>query len=81
MEGRTIYAGAEGLERLKAHMVVACRERKQGTGVGYGSEYFRGMVAGLALADAPDATVSFSIAPFITERGYEVEAPYSGQSR
>jgi hypothetical protein len=54
---------------------------KQGTGVGYGLEYFSGMVVGLALTDAPDATVSFSIAPFITERGYEVEALYSGQSR
>jgi len=42
---------------------------KQGTGVGYRSEYFRGMVVGLALTDAPDATVSFSIARFITERG------------
>lgn len=54
---------------------------KQGTGVGYRSEYFRGMVVGLALTNTPDATVSFSIAPFITERGYEAEASYSGQSR
>lgn len=60
---------------------MAWRERTQRTGVGYSSEYFRDMVAGLALTDAPDATVSFSIAPFITEGGYEVEAPYSGQSR
>jgi len=42
---------------------------------------FRCMVAGLALADTPDATVSFSIAPFITERKYAVEAFFSGQSR
>jgi hypothetical protein len=62
-------------------MVVAWRERTQGTGVGYSSEYLRGMVVGLALADAVDATVSFSIAAFSTERGYEVESPNSGQSR
>ena len=54
---------------------------KQGTGIAYGSEYFRAMVVDLALTDAPDAPVSFSIAPFITERGYEAEASYSGQSR
>jgi hypothetical protein len=54
---------------------------KQETGVGLGSEYLRGMVAGLALTNAPDATVSFSIATFTIERGYEVEVPYSGQSR
>lgn len=81
MEGRTIYAGADGLERLKAHMVVAWRERTQRTGVGYSSEYFHGMVARLALADALDATVSFSIAAFTIERGYEGEAPYSAQAR
>jgi len=81
MEGRTIYAGADGLGRLKAHMVVAWREGTQRIGVGYSSEYFRGMVAGLALAEALDGTVSFSIAAFTIERGYEVEAPYSGQSR
>jgi hypothetical protein len=81
MEGRTIYACADGLGRLKTHMVVAWRERTQRTGVGYSSEYFRGMVAGLALVDALDATVSFSIGAFTIERGYEVEAPYSGQSR
>jgi hypothetical protein len=81
MEGRTIYAGTDGRGRLKAHMVVAWRERTQGTGVGYSSEYFRGVVVGLALADAPAASVSFSIAAFSTERGYAVEAPYSGQSR
>jgi hypothetical protein len=39
------------------------------------------MVSGLALADALDATVSFSIAAFITERGYEAEASYFGPSR
>lgn len=81
MEGRTIYARADGLERLKAHRVVAWRERQQGTGVGYSSEYFRGVVFGHALADALDATVSFSIAAFITERGYEAEASDSGPSR
>ncbi|KAE8756751.1 hypothetical protein FSO04_27680 [Paraburkholderia madseniana] len=81
MEGRTIYARADELKRLKAHMVVTWRERQQGTGVGYSSEYFRGMVSGLALADALDATVSFSIAAFITERGYEAEASYFGPSR
>jgi hypothetical protein len=53
---------------------------KQGTGIAYGSEYFRGMVAGLAPADAVDATVSFSVAAFTIERGYEVEVLYSGQS-
>jgi hypothetical protein len=62
-------------------MVVACHERKQGTGVGYSSEYFRGMVVGLALAEALDATVSFGIAPFIIEHGCEVEASNSGQAR
>jgi len=62
-------------------MVVACRKRKQGTGSRYSSDNFRGMVVGLALADAPDATVSISIAPFITERGYEAEASYSGHAR
>ncbi|MDR6495211.1 hypothetical protein J2797_005127 [Paraburkholderia terricola] len=81
MEDRTIYARADGLERLRAHMVAACRERNQGTGVRYSSDYFRGMVVGLALADAPDAPVSISIAPFITKCGYEAEASYSGQSR
>ena len=81
MEGRTIYARAEGRKRLKAHMVVAWRERTHGTGVGYSSEYLRGMVVGLALADALAATVSFSIAAFSTKRGYEVESPYSRQSR
>jgi len=81
MEGRTIYAGADGLGRLKAHMVVAWREGTQRIGVGYSSEYFRGMVAGLAPADALLATESFSIAAFTIARGYEVEAPYSGQSR
>jgi hypothetical protein len=60
---------------------LAANGSKQGTGVGYGREYFRGMVVGLALTNTPDATVSFSIAPFITERGYEAEASYSGQSR
>jgi hypothetical protein len=39
------------------------------------------MVVGLAPADALDATVSFNIAAFTIERGYEVEAPYSGRSR
>ena len=81
MEGRTIYARADELKRLKAQMVVTWRERQQGTGVGYSSEYFRGLVAGLALADALDATVSFSIAAFTIERRDEVEALYSGQSR
>jgi hypothetical protein len=81
MEGRAIYADADGPGRLKAQMVVAWREQQQGTGVGYRSEHFRGMVVGLALADALAATVSFSIAAFTTERGYDVEAPYSGQSR
>jgi hypothetical protein len=38
-------------------------------------------LSGLALADAVDATVPFSSAAFITERGYEAEASYSGQSR
>lgn len=81
MEGRTIYARADELKRLKAHMVVAWRERTRGTGVGYSRECFRGMVVGLALADAVDATVPFSIAAFITERGYEAEVPYFGPSR
>ncbi|MGY6259089.1 hypothetical protein ACXIVK_37270 [Paraburkholderia caledonica] len=81
MDGRTISAGADGPGRLKPHRVVAWHERTQGTGVGYSSEYFGGMVSGLALADAPYATGSFSIAAFIIERGFEVEAPYSGQSR
>ncbi|CAE6908597.1 hypothetical protein R69927_05850 [Paraburkholderia domus] len=78
MEGRTIYARADTLKRLKAHMVVTWRKRQRGTGVGYSSEYFRGMVSGLALADALDATVPFAIAAFITDRGYAVEVPYSG---
>jgi hypothetical protein len=78
MEGRTIYAGGDVLARLEVHRVVAWRERKRGTGVGYSSEYFCGMVVGLALVDAPDATVPFGIAPFITDRGYEAEVPYSG---
>ena len=30
MEGRTIYARAEGRKLLKAHMIVACRERQAG---------------------------------------------------
>lgn len=81
MEGRTIYAGADELGRLKAHMVVAWRERTQRNAVGYRSEFFRGMVGGLARADTLDASVSFSIAAFTIERGYEVEAPYSGQAR
>ncbi|NPT58698.1 hypothetical protein [Paraburkholderia elongata] len=81
MEGRTIYAGADGLARLKVHMVVARRARKRGTGVRYSSEYFCGMVVGLVQVDAPDATVPFGIAPFITDRGYAVEVPYSGQAR
>ncbi|MFM0351175.1 hypothetical protein [Paraburkholderia sp. RL17-347-BIC-D] len=81
MEGRTIYAGADGLARLKVRRVVAWRERKRGTGVGYSSGYFCGKAVGLALVDAPDATVSFGIAPFITDRGYAVEVPYSGQAR
>ena len=81
MEGRTIYARADELKRLKAHMVVTWRERQQGTGVGYSSEYFCGKAVGLALVDAPDATVPFGIAPFITDRGYAVEVPYSGQAR
>ncbi|MBK5125665.1 hypothetical protein IQ288_38250 [Burkholderia sp. R-69980] len=78
MEGRTIYAGADGLARLKVHMAVAWRDRKRGTGVGYSSEYFCGIVSGLALADALDATVPFGIAAVITDRGYAVEVPYSG---
>lgn len=81
MDGRTIYVRADELKRLKAHRVVTWRERQRGTGVGYGSEYFCGMVSGFALADAVNATVSFSIAAFITERGYEAEASTSGPSR
>jgi hypothetical protein len=81
MERRTIYARADGQARLKVHRVGAWRERTRGSGVGYSSEYFRRMVVRPALADAPDATVSFSIAAFITDRGYAVEVPYSGQAR
>lgn len=81
MEERAIYAGADGLARLEVHTVVAWRERTRGTGVGYSRECFCGMVVGLALADAVDATVPFSIAALITERGYEAEASYSGPSR
>jgi hypothetical protein len=77
MEGR----GAGELERVNAHVVLAGRERKRAAGVGYRGLYFRGMVSGLALAEALDTTVSSSIAPSITDHGYEVEAPCSVQAR
>jgi hypothetical protein len=75
MEGRTTYAGPDGLARLKVDMVVTWRQRKRGGDVGYSSEYFRGVIAGLALVDALDAVVPFSVAPFITDRRYAVESP------
>lgn len=82
MEGGTLYAGAEGLEELfKARSVVAWRERQQRTGVDYSGVYFCGMVSGLALPEALDATLSFSVASSITEHGCKVEAPHSGQAR
>lgn len=81
MEGRKLYAGAEGPERPKAHRVVAWRERKRRTGIGYSRVNYRGMVSGLALAEALYATVPFGVAPSITEHGCKVEAPYSGQAR
>jgi hypothetical protein len=75
MEGRTIYAGPDGLARVKVNMVMTWRQRKRGSDVGYSSEYSRGMVAGLALVDALDAAVPFGVAPFITDRRYAVESP------
>ncbi|PRX95346.1 hypothetical protein B0G73_13339 [Paraburkholderia sp. BL25I1N1] len=82
MKGRTLDASAEGLERPKAHRVAAWRERKQRIGVGYSGVYFRGMVSGLALAEALYATVPFGVASSITdEHGCKVEAPHSGQAR
>lgn len=65
-----LYAGAEGLDTLKAHMRTLYRERKEGTGEGYGHEFFRGMLHGLALADAMDAQVSVGIHDFIKVWGY-----------
>ncbi|QOT82208.1 hypothetical protein [Cupriavidus basilensis] len=69
-ESGLLYAGAEGLDTLKAHMRTLYRERKEGTGEGYGHEFFRGMLHGLALADAMDAQVSVGIHDFIKVWGY-----------
>lgn len=65
------YDGLEGLERLKAHMRVAFAERKQGLGVGWSSDYFRGWLFGLSCAGALDAAISLAAHRFINERGYE----------
>jgi hypothetical protein len=75
MEGRTIYAGPDGLVRLKVNMVMTWRQRKRGSDVEYSCEYSRGVVAGLALVDALDAAVPFGVAPFISDRRYAVESP------
>jgi hypothetical protein len=56
-------------------MVMTWRQWKRGSDVEYSSEYSRGMVAGLALVDALDAAVPFSVAPFITDRRGAVEYP------
>lgn len=64
------YAGPVGLQTLKAHMRTLYRERKDGTGEGYGHEFFRGMLHGLALADAIDAEVSIGIQDFFRMHGW-----------
>jgi hypothetical protein len=52
-------------------MSIAWREREDGNGVGYSQEYFRGMVSGLALAEALDSDTALAIHDFIVARGYE----------
>lgn len=66
-----IYSGPRGLELLMAHMRVAYAERKQGTGIGWHADYFRGWLHGLAIADAIAGDVSLSAHQFINERGFE----------
>lgn len=68
-----LYAGPEGLETLKAHIRTLYRERKEGTGDGYGHEFFRGMLYGLALADAIDAQVTVGIHDFIKVQGWSAD--------
>ena len=65
------YEGTAELERLKAHMKTLHSERKQGTGEGWGQDYFRGLLHGLSLADAITASVSLPLHDFINDRGYE----------
>ena len=65
------FAGQAGLARLKAHMQTLYAERKQGTGTGWGQDYFRGLLHGLSLTDAISADVSLPAHAFINERGYE----------
>ncbi len=65
------YEGTAGLEGLKAQMKRLYAERKQGTGDGWGQDYFRGLLHGLSLAEAITASVSLPLHDFINERGYE----------
>ncbi|MCY0852556.1 hypothetical protein [Cupriavidus sp. D39] len=66
-----VYAGTDGLAMLQSHMRSLYRERMEGSGEGYGIEYFRGVLHGLAVAGAMTPHVSVAIHDFITARGYE----------
>lgn len=64
------YGGEAGVAALKAHMRTLHRERKQGTGAGYGEEYFRGIMHGLTLMGAVDAEVTTQVHAWIGQWGY-----------
>ena len=65
------FEGVAGVDRLKAHMRVLYTERKDGTGVGWGEDFFRGVLHGMSLVDAIAADVSLPVHAFINERAYE----------
>jgi hypothetical protein len=70
MENRKLFAGAEGLARLKVQMALSWHDGMLHHDTGTG-DYFRGMVAGLAIAHALDEEVASGIQTIIVERGYE----------